>query len=121
MATRCNYTKKNGEKCKANSIAGSDCCFFHAAPENASRAGKMSGQKKKFQGVALPGMVTLKRPLDVMAWREFLFEKVLSGELPPPVANSACYILNAWAADFEKHLLGERVEELERLVGANGN
>ncbi len=91
MTKKCEFRKKDGERCDANAQAGKDSCVFHdPAP--------------------------LRNTTEVSAFLAKSINQVLRGALDPRVANSAGYLANVLLRSLEQGPLEIRMARLEAAL-----
>lgn len=95
--TTCTAVKTDGERCKAQTLAGSDFCFFHHPGKSSERreARRKGGLARSRKVICLPpGAATwqLETTGGVHDLLGMIATQVLQGRLDPKIANSVAYI-----------------------------
>ena len=122
MAKKCEFRKKDGERCDANAQAGKNFCVFHdpARVAEGQRARRAGGLRRSRPAAVLPRQ-TPDHPLgnttEVSAFLAKSINDVLRGALDPRVANSAGYLANILLRSLEQGPLEERLARLEASLG----
>src|SRR5450755_4023651 len=122
MAKKCEFRKKDGERCGANAQAGKNFCVFHdpAKAAEGQRARRAGGLRRSRPAAVLP-RETPDHPLgnttEVSAFLAKSINDVLRGALDPRVANSAGYLANILLRSLEQGPLEERLARLEASLG----
>jgi hypothetical protein len=115
----CRQTRADGEPCGANTLNGSDYCFFHdpskaAEREAAQRAGGSVGKT-----AVLPPEtpdVRLASVTDVVVLLGHAINQVRRGEIDPKVANAVGYLTATLLRALEQGDIEKRLAELEAIV-----
>jgi hypothetical protein len=122
MVKKCEFRKKDGERCKANAQARKNFCVFHdpARVAEGQRARRAGGLRRSRPAAVLPHQ-TPDHPLgnttEVSAFLAKSINDVLRGALDPRVANSAGYLANIPLRSLEQGPLEERLAKLEASLG----
>ena len=119
QTSQCKHVRADGTRCRANTIAGSEFCFFHdpakaAAREAARRAGRSVGK------TAVLPPDTPDAPLgsvaDVVALLGQTINQVRRGEIDPRVANTIGYLSATLLRALEQGDIERRLAELETII-----
>jgi hypothetical protein len=122
MAKKCEFRKKDGERCKANAQAGKNFCVFHdparaAEGQKARRAGGL----RRSRPAAVLSRETPDHPLrnttEVSALLGETINQVRRGALDPRVANCMGQLVSVLLRSLEQGPLEERMARLEAALG----
>ena len=118
-ASQCKHMREDGTRCRANTIAGSEFCFFHdpskaAEREAAQRAGGSVG-KTAVLSPETPD-VRLASVTDVVVLLGHAINQVRRGEIDPKVANAVGYLIATLLRALEQGDIEKRLAELEAIV-----
>ena len=121
MTKKCEFRKKDGERCDANAQAGKDSCVFHdpAKAAEGQRARLAGGLRRSRPAAVLPRQTPdhpLRNTTEVSAFLAKSINQVLRGALDPRVANSAGYLANVLLRALEQGPLEERIARLEATL-----
>jgi hypothetical protein len=122
MAKKCEFRKKDGERCGANAQAGKNSCVFHdpAKAAEGQRARRAGGLRRSRPAAVLP-RETPNHPLgnttEVSALLAETINQVRRGVLDPRVANCMGQLLNVLLRSLEQGPLEERLARLEASLG----
>src|SRR3989344_6187898 len=117
---KCQFIKRGNEKCQANSVIGSNFCFFHnpEMKDDKDRAVKKGGLAFKQRKQA-----KLKRPISVKTVKDILLllEEVINDlrtedALTHQRANSIAYISSVMLKAIETNQFEERITALENRI-----
>ena len=122
MAKKCEFQKKDGERCSANAQAGKSSCVFHdpAKAADGQRARRAGGLRRSTEAKVLPREMPdhrLRNTTEVSGFLAKSINDVLRGKLDPRVANSAGYLANILLRSLEQGPLEERLARLEASLG----
>lgn len=95
MGTHCAGQTTDGRECRAYAVKASKFCFRHA-PETRERyleTSRRGGSVQRWKGLG-DVLKIVRGPLGAAALLEEITNKVLTGELPPHVANAAVSAIN---------------------------
>jgi hypothetical protein len=118
MAKRCEFPKKNGERCGADVQTGKNVCVFHdsAKAVEGRRARRAGGISRSRRAAVLPSD-TPDRPRgnakDVSALLAESINQLRRGQLDPRVGNAMGYLTSVLLHSLEQGALEERVARLE--------
>jgi hypothetical protein len=111
--------RADGTRCRANTIAGSEFCFFHDPAkarerEDAQRAGGSMGKAK----VLPPDTqdVPLASTADAVRFLGQTINQVRRGEIDPRVANTIGYLSATLLRALEQGDIERRLAELEAII-----
>jgi hypothetical protein len=125
MARKCEFGKKNGERCGADAQTGKGLCVFHD-PDKASeghRARRAGGITRSRRAAVLPTdtpdhpLVNPKQVSDLLADS---VNRLLRGQLDPRVANAMGYLASVLLRALEQGPMEERLAYLEAMLGKSG-
>jgi hypothetical protein len=124
MAKKCEFCKKNGERCGADAQTGKSLCVFHdpARASEGRRARRAGGITRSRLAVVLPAD-TPDRPLgnttDVSAFLSDSINRLRRGQLDPRVANAMGYLTSVLLRSLEQGPIEERLAKIEATLAAN--
>ncbi len=124
MTTKCEFRKKNGDRCRADAQSGKTICVFHD-PTRASdgqRARRAGGFNRTRPAAVLSGDTPdhpLATPKDVSALLAQSINQLRRGELDPKVANCVGYLSGVLLHSIEKGSMEERLARLEAVLVKN--
>jgi hypothetical protein len=119
----CRKTRRDGQKCRAMAIAGSQFCFFH---DPAAAGARKTAQKKGGQANGLAVLsadepdVPLNSCKDVSAFLAATINQVRKGLIAPKVATTVGYLASLLVKTFESDL-EDRLGRLEQVVVKRGS
>jgi len=119
VARKCKAIRKDGKRCRAYAISGSDYCMAHDPSLAAKRrqwrraGGRVKGEKNRIVEEA----TRLKRPRDVQQMLAVTAEKLERGEIDPRTANALGRVASLLLKAMELTNIDERIERLERTMG----
>jgi hypothetical protein len=122
MTKKCDFRKKNGERCGADAQNGKSLCVFHD-PANAAegqRARRAGGVNRTRRSAVLPVETPdhpLATPNDISNLLALSINRVLRGQLDPKVANAVGYLATVLVRTLEQGPLEERMAKLEAMLG----
>jgi hypothetical protein len=115
----CKATTRDGSRCHAAALPGSDFCFFHDPSRAAERreAQALGGRQNRMKvlGAAAPD-VKVEGCQDVVALMSETINQVRKGLIDPRVANTVGYLANVLIRAVQQGELETRMAELEALV-----
>ena len=124
MAKKCQFRKKNGDRCEADSQTGKSLCVFHdptKAPEG-RRARRAGGIARSRLAPVLPSD-TPDHPLgntkEVSAFLSDSINQLRRGQLDPRVATGLGYLTNILLRALEQGPLEERMAKIEAALAQN--
>jgi len=119
QTSQCKHVRADGTRCRANTIAGSEFCFFHDPAkarerEDAQRAGGSMGKAK----VLPPDTqdVPLASTADAVRFLGQTINQVRRGEIDPRVANTIGYLSATLLRALEQGDIERRLAELEAII-----
>jgi hypothetical protein len=124
MAKKCEFGKKNGERCGADAQTGKSLCVFHdpARASEGRRARRAGGITRSRLAVVLPAD-TPDRPLgnttDVSAFLSDSINRLCRGQLDLRVANAMGYLTSVLLRSLEQGPIEERLAKIEATLAAN--
>ena len=97
MVKKCEFRKKNGERCRADAQTGKSLCVFHdpARVSEGRRARQAGGISRSRLALVLPTDTpdhSLGNTTDVSAFLSDSINRLRRGQLDPRVANSMGYL-----------------------------
>ena len=122
MKTKCEFQKKNGQRCGADAQSGKTLCVFHDPAKAAAgrRARRLGGINRSQTAAALPPE-TPDHPLnnvhDVSLLLGQSINQVRRGQLDPRVANAVGYLASILLGALQQGPLEERLQRLEATLG----
>jgi hypothetical protein len=125
MARKCEFGKKNGERCGADAQTGKGLCVFHD-PDKASeghRARRAGGIARSRPAAVLPLDTPdhpLGNPKQVSDLLSDSVNRLLRGQLDPRVANAMGYLASVLLRALEQGPMEERLAHLEAMLGKSG-
>ncbi len=126
MAKKCEFRKKNGERCGADAQTGKSLCVFHdpARASEGRRARPAGGITRSRLAVVLP-VDTPDHPLgntvDVSALLSDSINRLRRGQLDPRVANAMGYLTSVLLRSLEQGPVEERLAMIEATLAANAS
>jgi len=114
---QCSFTKSNGEKCNAWSMADSDFCFFHNPKtkkfkkEAVVKGGK--GNKKNYEPLE---EIKIKDNKDVVKLIVKTINEVRQGSADVRIANCIFYGTGQLIKALELAGLEERIAKIEEII-----
>lgn len=122
MANRCQFRKKDGERCGANAQANSGLCVFHdpARAADGQRARRAGGINRSRRITALPpetADVPLRSVPDVCSLLVDTINQVRRGQLDVRVAKTLGYLANTLLGAMQQGPLDERLAAVEAALG----
>lgn len=117
MAKRCVFTKKDGSKCNAFPITGSDYCFNHDpnCREQKRQAVIAGGQQKKKPKVAVND-IKIGEIKDVIPLINQCINELRQGDMPPKVSNAIGYLINIALDALKITDIETRLKEVENAI-----
>jgi hypothetical protein len=122
MKRRCDFRKKNGQRCGADAQSGKTLCVFHDPAKAAAgrRARRLGGINRSHTAAALPPE-TPDHPLnnvhDVSLLLGQSINQVRRGQLAPRVATAVGYLAGILLSALQQGPLEERLQRLEATLG----
>jgi len=122
MSKRCQFRKRNGEKCSADVQSGKDVCVFHD-PERTEDGGRArrAGGLSHTRVAAVLAAETPDHPLrSTKEVSDLLAESINQlrrGQLDPKVANAVGYLASVLLRSLGQGRIEERLAQLERILG----
>lgn len=124
MTTKCEFRKKNGDRCGADSQTGDSLCVFHdpARASDGQRARRAGGVTRSRVAAVLPSD-TPDHPLgnvsDVSALLTDSINRLRRGQLDPRVANAMGYLTSVLLRALEQGPVQERLAKIEAALAEN--
>src|SRR5580704_3847589 len=124
MARKCEFRKKNGERCGADAQTGKSLCVFHdpARACEGRRARRAGGITRSRLAGVLPAD-TPDHPMgnatDVSALLSDSINRLRRGQLDPRVANALGYLTSVLLRSLEQGPIEERLAKIEATLAAN--
>jgi hypothetical protein len=124
MAKKCEFLKKNGERCGADAQTGKSLCVFHdpARASEGRRARRAGGITRSRLAVVLPADTpnqALENTTDVSALLSDSINRLRRGQLDPRVANAMGYLSSVLLRSLEQGPVEERLAKIEATLAAN--
>jgi hypothetical protein len=124
MAKKCEFRKKNGERCGADAQTGKSLCVFHdpARASEGRRARRAGGITRSRLAVVLPADTpnqALENTTDVSALLSDSINRLRRGQLDPRVANAMGYLSSVLLRSLEQGPVEERLAKIEATLAAN--
>ena len=119
---KCEFRRKNGQRCRADAQSGKGVCVFHdeARTADGHRARRAGGINRSRVVTALPpdtADVALRNAQDVCSLIAGMINQVRRGELDPGVAKTLGYLANTLLSAMQQGPLEERLAKLEATFG----
>ena len=111
----CQFIKDDGTKCKAQSIRGSNFCFFHENNERVRLAAKKGGEKGR-RKVLNSSDLSLRSITDVIGLLETTTNEIRRGDLDRGIGNTIGYLAGILIKALETGDVEERLGNLEKLI-----
>ena len=124
MVKKCEFEKRNGERCGADAQTAKSLCVFHdpARASEGRRARRAGGVTRSRTAAVLPPD-TPDHPLgntkEVSAFLADTINQLRRGELDPRVANGVGYLTGVLLRAFEQGPLEERLAKIEAALAEN--
>lgn len=115
---KCKANKKDGNRCNANSMRGSEYCFRHnnEVKEEAHKASSNGGKAKR-QYHKLGEKMKIETPKDIKKLMAEAINSLWTGNMPASnPAGSLGYLAKTFLEAHDKSELEKRVEELEKRI-----
>ena len=124
MARKCEFRKKNGERCGADAQTGKSLCVFHdPARASEGRRARRAGGISRSRLATVLSTDTPDHPLgnttDVSAFLSDSINRLRRGQLDPRVANSMGYLTSVLLRSLEQGPIEERLAKIEATLAAN--
>ena len=122
MAKKCQFRKKNGERCDADPQTGKILCVFHdpARADDGHRARQAGGRTRSRPARVLSSDTpdhALDSPKDVSNLLAASINQLRRGELDPKVANAVGYLGSILLRAMEQGSTESRLAHLEAILG----
>src|ERR1700730_4485566 len=117
---QCERTKRDGNCCRANKVAGSKFCFFHDPRSAKERTQSRQAGGRKHRAATMAADTPhcpLKNGADAVSLLGDTINRTRTGELDPRVANSVGYLCGILLRAFEVNNVEDRLAILETAVG----
>ncbi len=115
----CHAVKRDGRRCRAIALPGSDFCFFHdpSKADERREAQSLGGRQGRMKTLdpSTPD-VNVEDCRGVVSLLSQTISQVRRGEIDPRVANAVGYLANVLIRATEMGELERRLAELEALV-----
>lgn len=114
---QCQFTKSDGEQCRAKSMAEATFCFSHnpESREDKHLAVVKGGLNSRNLELNLPTL-DLKTPQQVIKLLEDTINRVREGGVPPNIANTVGYLAGHLLKAIEISNLDKRIEMVESIL-----
>ena len=122
MKRKCEFQKRDGQRCGADAQSGKTLCVFHDPAKAATgrRARRLGGINRSHTVAALPPE-TPDHPLnnvhDVSLLLGQSINQVRRGQLAPRVATAVGYLAGILLSALQQGPLEERLQRLEATLG----
>ncbi|HEY5533737.1 MAG TPA: hypothetical protein VIL99_02175 [Ignavibacteria bacterium] len=121
---KCNFVKKDGSRCNARAIKGTDYCYFHSndVPDEVRRAERSKGGKSKVLVIPAAQVQTeikLNNPKQVTKFYSKLVNDVMSGTMDLRLATGVGYLLSGLLKAMELSEIENRISNLEDVLETN--
>jgi hypothetical protein len=121
MAKKCDFRKKNGDKCDADAQSGKSLCVFHDPARAAEgRRARRAGGIARSRNVAVLPADTPDHPLsntkEVSAFLADAINQLRRGQIDPRVATGMGYLTTVLLRALEQGPLEERMEKIEAAL-----
>jgi hypothetical protein len=126
MVKKCEFRKKNGERCRADTQTGKSLCVFHdpARADDGHRA-RQAGGVHRSRGAAVLPSDTPDHPLgdtnQVSVLLADSINRLRRGQLDPRVANAMGYLTSLLLRSLEQGPIEERLAKIEATLAANAD
>jgi hypothetical protein len=126
MVKKCEFRKKNGERCRADTQTGKSLCVFHdpARADDGHRA-RQAGGVHRSRGAAVLPSDTPDHPLgdtnQVSVLLADSINRLRRGQLDPRVANAMGYLTSLLLRSLEQGPIEERLAKIEATLAANAH
>lgn len=111
--------KKNGDQCGANSLSGSEYCYWHSPKidEKEKTKSRSRGGKSNTHRVITPlEPIRLKSTHDIVILLSDTINRVRGGTMPIKIANCIGYLAGFMIKALEISELEKRLENLETTL-----
>lgn len=125
MTKKCEFRKKNGDRCGADSQTGKSLCVFHdpARASDGQRARRAGGLTRSRAAAVLP-LDTADHPLgdtnQVSVLLADSINRLRRGQLDPRVANAMGYLASVLLKALESARIEDRLAHLEAIMSSHG-
>jgi hypothetical protein len=121
MPKKCEFRKRNGERCGADAQTGKSLCVFHdpARAADGRRARKAGGLTRSRNAAVLPidtPDCSLGNTKDVSAFLADSINQLRRGQLDPRVANGIGYLTSVLLRALEQGPMEERMAKIEAAL-----
>lgn len=122
MKRKCEFQKKNGQRCGADAQSAKTLCVFHDPAKAAAgrKARRLGGINRSQTAAALPAE-TPDHPLndvrDVSLLLGQSINQVRRGQIAPRVATAVGYLAGILLSALQQGPLEERLQRLEATLG----
>jgi hypothetical protein len=122
-ARQCHFIKPNQSRCQANTINGSEFCFFHDPASAAARDAARSdgGRERSRKTVVLPADTPDKKlssAADVTALLAETINQVRRGEVDTRISNAVGYLAGVLLQAQNRDELEQRLARLESVIAS---
>ena len=112
---RCQKTKTNGDRCKANALTGKKYCALHCDATRAAELGSRGGRRRAvFNPDNLMPFAAPKTAADLRDLLAHSMVELRTGQLDPRIATSICTLAVEFLKTLEVCTIEEAVERLEQ-------
>ena len=113
----CTFIKKNGERCQARKLHGSDFCYFHSPQVVVERAeARRRGGLRRHGGKGETGAYVIKSGRDVLTILEDVINDTCALEQTTGRAKTIGYLCQVILRGFEVTEMENRLTALEEKV-----
>jgi hypothetical protein len=116
---QCRFAKRNGGRCQANAMLGSDSCFFHCPAVAAKRTQARREGGRRNKAPVLPEDTpefSLLSAGDVVSLIADTINRTRRGQLDPRVGNTIGYLSGVLLKALETGDHERRLSDLESVV-----
>ena len=119
MARKCKAERKDGKRCRAYAMSGSDYCVAHdpSLPDKRRAWRRAGGSVKGEKNRMVEEATRLKRPRDVQHMLAVTAEKVERGTIDAQTANALGRVASLLLKAMELTDVDERLRRLEKGIG----
>ena len=117
-ARRCKATTKDGKRCKARALKGSDYCVAHDPSLAKKRAEwRRQGGRASSKKATLEEAEALETPGEIKKLLAKAINAVHNGDMDPKTANAIARLCNLQLKAIRQTEIVNRLDELEQITG----
>lgn len=116
---KCEFIKKDGQKCEAYAVKGTGFCYFHNPDisDEEKREAQTNGGANRALTLKKPlPVLPIAKPEDAVLLIADTINRVRAGTLDIRTANCLGFLSDKLLKAFETSRLNDRVEIIERVV-----